>query len=53
MDLTVEKRNISTEKAIAMLKTQGISISGEDAALAVDFLYFLALLFYRQYAAEL
>ena len=53
MDLLTEKRNISPEKLIALLKTQGIIITLEDAALVADFLYFLALLFYKQHTAEL
>jgi hypothetical protein len=53
MDLKTDKRNISPEKAMIILKAQGVSISLEDAALVVDFLYFLALLFYQQHAAEL
>jgi len=53
MDLLTEKRNINPDKAMAMLKADGVIINSEDAALAVDFLYFLALLFYKQHAAEL
>jgi hypothetical protein len=53
MDLLTDKRNISIDKAMAMLKAEGISISSEDAALVLDFLYFLALLFYKQHRAEL
>jgi hypothetical protein len=53
MDLLTDKRNISPDKAMAMLKAEGISISRKDAALVLDFLYFLALLFYKQHAAEL
>jgi hypothetical protein len=53
MDLTIDKRNISAEKMAAMLKAQGIIVNQEDADQVLDFLYFLALLFYRQYGAEL
>ena len=53
MDIIIEKRNITPEKAIAMLKAQGISINIEEATEGVDFLYFLALLFYKQYAGQL
>lgn len=53
MDLKIDKRNISPEKAMATLKMQGVMINREDAALVLDFLYFLALLFYQQHAAEL
>jgi hypothetical protein len=42
MDLPADKRNINADKAIAVLKTQGVTISPEDAALVVDFLYLLA-----------
>lgn len=53
MDLLTEKRNISPEKLITILKAQGIIINPDDAAQLLDFLYFLALLFYKQHAAEL
>jgi hypothetical protein len=53
MDLLTEKRNISPDKVVSMLKKQGISIGTEDAEQITDFLYFLALLFYKQYAARL
>ena len=42
MDLLADKRNVSVEKAIALLKTQGVTLSQEEAALVVDFLYLLA-----------
>ncbi len=48
-----EKRKISTEKALAILKEKGISLIQEDAEQVVELLYQLAQLFYTQYAAEL
>jgi hypothetical protein len=42
MDLLPDKRNINADKAIALLKAQGVTISQEEAALVVDFLYLLA-----------
>jgi len=42
MDLPADKRNVSAEKAMALLKTQGVTINQEEAALVVDFLYLLA-----------
>jgi hypothetical protein len=37
-----EKRSITTEKAIALLKKQGLEINPTEAELVVNFLYFLA-----------
>ena len=42
MELLADKRNVSAEKAMAMLKNQGVTLNPEDAALVVDFLYMLA-----------
>ncbi|MCR8557007.1 hypothetical protein KXD93_05110 [Mucilaginibacter sp. BJC16-A38] len=53
MDLIADKRNINPDKAMAMLKAEGIALSAEDAILVLDFLYFLAVLFYKQHTAEL
>ncbi len=53
MDLTIDKRNISAEKMMTTLKAQGIIIDQEDATQVLDFLYFLALLFYKQHACKL
>jgi len=46
------KRKITPDKAIAILKVQGTVISPEDAVLLLDFLYFMAELFYNQHAQE-
>jgi len=40
--LVYEKRNITPEKAVALLKVEGITISPEEAEQVVNFLYFLA-----------
>lgn len=49
METSSPQGRIKPEKAIALLKEQGIEISTEDAALVVDFLYALALIFYNQH----
>jgi hypothetical protein len=51
--MLIEKRSITPEKVIALLEKERVKISPEDAALVVDFLYALALLFYQQHAADL
>jgi hypothetical protein len=48
-----EKRTITPQKAIALLKKNSVIINEEDVENILDFLYFLALLFYKQHAAEL
>ena len=48
--MLTEKRSITAEKATALLEKEGIKISLEDAALVVDFMYVLALMFYKQSA---
>ncbi|MEO7214922.1 hypothetical protein [Mucilaginibacter sp.] len=53
MDFNNIKRNITPEKAMAILQKEGLNISPEDGGLAVELLYFLALLFYKQYGSEL
>ena len=53
MDLLTEQRNINRDKALAILQAEGVILSAEDAVLVLDFLYFLALLFYKQHAGEL
>lgn len=40
--LVIEKRNVTPEKAIALLKAEGITVSPEEAEQVVNFLYFLA-----------
>ncbi|MES2277125.1 MAG: hypothetical protein V4592_13935 [Bacteroidota bacterium] len=47
------KRKITPEKAMAILKAQGTVISITDAEALLDFLYFMAELFYNQHAQEL
>jgi hypothetical protein len=42
MDLLADKKTVSAEKAMALLKSQGVIINPEEAALVVDFLYLLA-----------
>jgi hypothetical protein len=37
-----EKRSITPEKAVALLKKQGLEINPTEAELVIDFLYFLA-----------
>ena len=37
-----EKRSITPEKAVVLLKKQGLEINPTEAELAVNFLYFLA-----------
>jgi len=53
MDLTLDKRKIGPEKVITMLRAQGLTINPDDAAEILEILYFLALLFCKQHAAEL
>lgn len=45
-----ENRNISAEKAIKLLQTQGVRLSPENAKLVLDFLYLLAEVFYNRQA---
>jgi len=46
------KRKITPEKAIAILKAQGTLIAESDAEAVLDFLYFMAELFYNHNVTE-
>ena len=47
-----EKRNVSPEKAVALLSKQGITISLEEAEIVVSFLYLLAEIFTNEMIEE-
>jgi len=48
MNETPLKRNITTEKAIAILKKNGVEIDEKNAEKVLDFMYFLAKLIVNQ-----
>jgi hypothetical protein len=50
--LVTERRKVTPEKAIALLKAEGITISPEEAEQLVDFLHFLAEILISDAAAE-
>lgn len=47
------KRSISEAKAISILKAQGTVLAPQEAAAVLDFLYFLAEVFYNRHAEDL
>ena len=42
MEMVSQKRSITPEKAVALLKKQGLEINPTEAELVVNLLYFLA-----------
>ncbi|NVM65078.1 hypothetical protein FHW88_003382 [Mucilaginibacter sp. SG538B] len=42
METIIRKRSITPEKAVAILKKEGLDISTPDSELVIAFLYFLA-----------
>ena len=46
---TAKKRNITTEKAMAILKENGVMVDEAKAGEILDFLYFLAELIVSQH----
>ena len=49
---TIPRRNITTEKAVEILKKNGIEVNKEQAEKILDFMYFLAKLSVHQYFNE-
>ena len=47
-----QKRNITAERAVAILKKNGVDIDEKNVEKVLDFLYFLAKLTVNQYIKE-
>ena len=47
-----KKRNITPQKAVAILRKEGYEINEKEAEIILDFLYFLAKLTVNQYIKD-